>query len=244
MPDARWSLQFVIIALCLFVLGVVLGWLVAQRKGRKIEQRLLDELTGLRVNYSYIREDAHELRVQLKQAEAKNNRLAKLLDSTSGYDRFLKVRTELETARKGIQALKSMLGRLENEKFVLKETVRRYHRQQITRSPLHLLGPDSGQLPALNDGHDNLQHITGISAQLEHKLHSMGIMSFRQLAECTPAQLQSIQNLVGDEQPLPLHDWVKAARQLFLEKYCNSENDANVFAEQPLLQSVVSGKLH
>lgn len=244
MSGADWPLQFMIISLCLLVFGTASGWLVVHRKGRKAEQRLLDELTGLRANYTYIREDAHELRVQLKRAEAKNERLVKLLDSTSGHDRFLKVRTELETARKGIQALKSQLGRLENENFALKEKVRRYQQQQIAGSPLHPLRLDAGQLPALNDGNDQLQYIAGISAEIERKLHSMGIMGFRQLAECTPAQLQSIQKLVGNEQPLPLRDWVKAARQLFLEKYHDSDNDADAFAGQPLLRQAVSGKSH
>ncbi|MEZ5536458.1 MAG: hypothetical protein R3F02_12630 [Thiolinea sp.] len=201
----------------------------------------MDELTGLRANYSYMREDAHELRVQFKRAEAQNTRLVKMLESTSGHERFLKVRTELETARKGIQALKGMLSKLENENFALKEKIYKYRQQKNTSLPLHPMPLYSKKLPLLNDGNDNLQSITGIDENIERKLHGMGIVSYRQLAECTPAQLLSIQKLVGAEQSLPLRSWVKAARQLFFEKYDCSENDASAFAEQPLTYSSVSG---
>lgn len=232
MLTAIAPLHLVFIALPVLIIGVFAGWHIANRSSQKTEQRLVDELTGLRANFSYMREDAHELRVQLKNAETQNTRLVKMLESTSGHDRFLKVRTELETARKGIQALKGMLGKLENENFALKEKIYNYHQQKQTRSPLHPLPLNTEQLPLLNDGNDDLQCISGIDQTIEHKLHSMGIVSYRQLAECTPAQLLSIQKLVGREQQLPLRDWVKVARQLFIEKYDCSENDA--FVKPPL----------
>lgn len=241
LPDTVSLLQMIIITAVVFISGVLTGWWVTKRNSQKTEQRLLDELTGLRANYSYMREDAHELRVQLKQAKIQNARLMKMLESTSGHGRFLKVRTELETARKGIQALKAMLGRLENENFALKEKIYKYRQQKNTRSPLHPMSLNVKQLPALNDGNDDLKRIDGINRDVERKLHSMGIISYRQLAECTPAQLLSIQNLAGSEQSLPLRDWVKAARRLFLEKYDCSENDAHAFADKHFLKSGGSG---
>lgn len=74
-------LQAVIFSIAL-LLGIAIGWFIVIRKRQRIECRLLDELAGLRTNFDYVREDAHELRVQLKAAETQNLRLTKLLAST------------------------------------------------------------------------------------------------------------------------------------------------------------------
>lgn len=223
------SIQLIIFSTLALLVGVLIGWVLVGRSKKKIEQSLMDELAGLRTNFAYVREDAHDLRVQLKEAEKQRVRLSRLLESTSGHDKFLKVRTELETARKGIQALKALLGKREKENFLLKEKIYKYHQHRNASSPLHPIPLHLKQLPSLSDGKDDLKLIQGIDDLIEHKLHSLGIVSYRQLAECSPAQLMSIQKLIGQNQALPLRHWVKAARELFIEKYNYSENDENAF---------------
>ncbi len=225
------SIQLIVISALALLIGSLIGWFVVSRSRKKVEQRLMDELAGLRTNFAYVREDAHDLRVKLKEAEAQKVRLAQLLESTSGHDKFLKVRTELETARKGIQALKGLLGKREKENFLLKEKIYKYRQHRNASSPLHPIPLHLKKLPTLSDGKDDLQLIKGIDETIEHKLHSLGIVSYRQLAECSPAQLVSIQKLIGQNQALPLRHWVKAARELFIEKYNYSENDENAFAD-------------
>lgn len=224
------SIQLIIISALALLAGMLIGWVVIGRIKKKIEQRLLDELTGLRTNFAYVREDAHDLRVQLKEAEKQRIRLSQLLESTSGHEKFLKVRTELETARKGIQALKALLGKREKENFLLKEKIYKYRQHRNASSPLHPIPLHLKKLPSLSDGKDDLKLIQGIDDLIEHKLHSLGIVSYRQLAECSPAQLMSIQKLIGQDQALPLRHWVKTARELFIGKYNYSENDENAFA--------------
>lgn len=236
-PSIYPSIEPVVIFSVALLLGMAIGWFIVIRKQQKIEYRLLDELVGLRTNFNYVREDAHVLRVQLREAEAQNLRLARLLKSTSGHDKFLKARTELETARKGIQALKSLLAQSEREKFALKEQIyKQQHKKassQVHPIPLHVK-----KLPVLHDGQDDLRLISGINASIDRKLRSLGIISYRQLAECSPTQLNSIQRLVGQNRELPLRQWVKAARELFIRKYNYSENDTGVFGENPSVANI------
>ncbi len=225
------GLPIELIATFVFTLlvGILIGWFLVINSRKKVERRLTDELVGLRTNFAYVREDAHDLRVQLKKAEVQKARLGKLLESTSGHDKFLRVRKELEVTRKGIQALKALLSQCEKENFLLKEKIYKYQQYQKASSSLHPIPSHLKKLPPLSDGKDNLQLIPGIDDATERKLHRLGIVSYRQLAECSPAQLASIQKLVGRSQTLPLHDWVKAARELFIEKYNCSENDESAF---------------
>lgn len=232
------SVQLITISVFALLVGVLIGWFLVSSSRKKFERKLIDELAGLRTNFAYVREDAHDLRVQLKEAEAQKVRLGQLLESTSGHDKFLKVRTELETARKGIQALKALLGKREKENFLLKEKIYKYRQHRKAGSPLHPMPLHLKKLPSLSDGNDDLQLIQGIDEVIEHKLHSLGIVSYRQLAECSPAQLMSIQKLIGQNQALPLRHWVKAAHELFIEKYNCSENDENAFVPEPPSQQL------
>lgn len=225
-------LQIILVSTATLLAGVMIGWFLASRSKQKTEQDLMDELIGLRTNFDYVREEAHHLRGQVKEAEAQKAHLVGVLESTSGHDKFLKVRTELETARKGIQALKSLLGEKDKENFLLKEKIYKYRQYRKASSPLHPMPVHLNHLPALSDGKDDLQLIVGINESIDHKLRDMGIISYRQLAECGSAQLMSIQKLIGQEQTLPLRQWVKAARALFIEKYNYSDNDDNAFAEE------------
>lgn len=236
LADTSLPFQWIIISVIALIAGLLIGWFMAIRSKQRIEHRLVDELIGLRTNFGYVREEAHDLRVRLKETEGQNARLSKLLESTSGHDKFLKVRTELETARKGIQALKGILGKREKENFALKEKVYKYQQKKSAHSPLQPIPLHLNKLPTLDDGKDDLRLIQGIDEVIEHKLRSLGIISYRQLAECSPAQLVSIQKLIGEDQALPLRHWVKAARELFLGKYNCSENDENAFADDLVSQ--------
>nr|CAA6829589.1 MAG: Unknown protein [uncultured Thiotrichaceae bacterium] len=233
--------QLIIISATTLLAGFMIGWVVASKSKQKAEQRLMDELTGLRTNFDYVREEAYDLRVRVKEAEEQKDRLTHLLDTTSGHDKFLKVRSELETARRGIQALKSMLGKQEKANFLLKEKIYKYQQYRKANSPsLYPIPPHINKLPVLSDGNDDLQLIAGIDDMIDRKLHSLGIISYRQLAECGPAQLISIQQLIGEDQALPLRQWVKAARGLFIEKYNYSENEGGTFESMLPLQRASS----
>ena len=214
------TLQMLMLTLAGFSLGLLLGWvIVSLRKGR-IEKRLQYELTGVHANFQSAREDAHQLRGQLKLLGEQKSRLLKMLESTSGHKDFLEVRRKLELSRRQIQLLKAELNRREQIIFDLKDVIHTLRRHLYIRpQPEQKEVAKLIKLPVVENSEDNLQLINGLSAEIAYQLRSMGIVNYRQLAECSPQQLSGIQRLIGQNEILPLQQWATEASQLYHQKY-------------------------
>lgn len=215
------ALQAIILAVFSFSFGLLLGgWLIGSRR-QASEKQLRNELTGLKVNFRSAREDAHQLRGQLKQAEIRQGRMAKTLAVTSGHRNFMLVRQKLELARREIQLLKAELSRREDLVFDLSDVIHtlRKHVRLRRQSQLQPAGNNIVKLPVVGPAEDNLELIEGMTDDAAHQLRSLGLVSYRQIAESTPQQLDNIQRLLGGKQQLPLKQWVLSARQLCWQKY-------------------------
>ncbi|MGB0845279.1 MAG: hypothetical protein ACPGSM_01095 [Thiolinea sp.] len=214
------TLQAIVLTLISFSLGLLLGgWFISSRR-KVTERKLQHELTGVKVNFQNAREDAHQVRSQLKQAEEQKDKLLKTLEVTSGHKEFLLVRRKLELARREIQVLKAELNRREQLIFDLKDVILTLRKHLSIRPQPQVKALNNVvRLPVVEQAEDDLQQIEGLSAGIAHQLRSLGIVSFRQIAECSPQQLANIQRLIGQGQSLPLKHWVSAAEQLFRQKY-------------------------
>ncbi len=215
------ALQATFLAVISFSLGLLLGgWLIGSRR-KANEKQLRNELTGIKANFRSAREDAHQLRCLLKEAEAGQGRLAKMLAATSGHRDFMLVRQKLELARREIQLLKAELNRREDLVFDLSDIIHtlRKHVRLHRQNQLKPVGYNIVKLPVTGPAEDNLELIEGMTDSIAHQLRSLGLVSYRQVAECTPPQLANIQRLLGGKQQLPLKQWVLSARQLCWQKY-------------------------
>ena len=90
--------------------------------------------------------------------------------------------------------------------------LRRHHQLQPS-------GDNVFKLPVTGPAEDDLELIEGMTDDVAHQLRNLGLVGYRQIAECTPQQLVNIQRLIGGKQPLPLKQWVLSARQLCWQKY-------------------------
>jgi len=214
-------LQAIILAVFSFSLGLLLGgWLIGSRR-KASEKQLRNELVGLKANFRSAREDAHQLRGQLKQAETRQSRMAKTLAVTSGHRDFMLVRQKLELARREIQLLKAELSRREDLVFDLSDVIHtlRKHVRLRRQNQLKHAANNIVKLPVVGPAEDNLELIEGMTDNVAHQLRSLGLVSYRQIAESTPQQLANIQRLIGGKKQLPLKQWVLSARQLCWQKY-------------------------
>ena len=75
----------------------------------------------------------------------------------------------------------------------------------------------TAQIPAVTD---DLRAVRGIGRSMERKLHSLGIVSYRQLAMLDGAELERVRAELTDFRGrIEREDWVGQARALFREKY-------------------------
>jgi predicted flap endonuclease-1-like 5' DNA nuclease len=73
------------------------------------------------------------------------------------------------------------------------------------------------EIPAVTD---NLRALRGIGPSMERMLHSLGIVSFRQLALLDGDELQRVRDELRDFRTrIEREDWIGQARALHKEKY-------------------------
>lgn len=242
------SIQIIIVILTSFTVGLGIGiaWLVFFSRRSIREQELEQELAGLNSNYRQMREDTHELYVKLKTTQEKlakshleRQQLLHLLKTTSGHKNFLKVRRQLETARLQIQVLTTKLHHREQQIFDLTDilhTLRKHLRLRgKNRTPAltaHVLQLPKTR-PALTAQQDDLQQIAGIDAHIARQLNSLGITRYRQLAECSPQHLATLQKMMGKDQILPLKQWTQSAQRLLIDPHPKAQHAHT----QPLVHS-------
>lgn len=77
--------------------------------------------------------------------------------------------------------------------------------------------------PVTSSNPDDLILISGIGPVLERKLHSLGITTFRQIAEWTKADIEAVSKQIGPfRDRIIKEDWVKQAKRLHKQKYGES----------------------
>jgi len=212
-------LQLLLPVLISFSLGLLLGaWVISSRQ-KILEKKLQYELSGIKANFHNAREDAHQLRSQLKSTEQQKAKITRVLKLTSGHKKFLLVRSKLELARHEIQALKAELNRREQLIFDLKDvilTLRRHlHIRPDPRMKNNIVPIKTiVRIPTTGPAEDNLQLINGINEKIANQLNKLGIVNYRQLAECSAQQLNNMQRLIGQGEVLPVQQWLIEAQHL------------------------------
>ncbi|MEZ5479973.1 MAG: hypothetical protein R3E95_21570 [Thiolinea sp.] len=202
-------------------------------------QTMEHELAGLRINFQNAREDAHELRTRLKDSEIQKNRALQLLKATSGHENFKKARRQLESARLYIQKLTAELHRREQRIAELQDSIhvlRKHLRRRGTRPAVPSI-QNIRRLPlprSFSQQGDNLQKINGIDAHIERKLRSLGIISYRQLAEISAQQQTTIQRLIGEGNILPIRQWAREAGQWLDQSLDNTHPYSAAETEVPV----------
>ena len=214
------QIMTLIITSFLVGLGISWWWFVAYSRKSVVQQQLQQELAGVRRNYEQAREDAFKLSVNLKEADQRRKRAEDLLHTTSGYDNFIQARNKLETSRKQIQQLKIELHQKDQQIYKLKDAL------IVLRKRLSLQPPSNPQLsnkvvrlPVTAPQDDDLLAIDGINDDIAYKLRSLGIISYRQMAESSPQQIDSLTKLLNLADITPLQQWQKTAEHLFQQKY-------------------------
>ncbi len=220
------ALPLLSIGATIFLAGLGLGWLIPRRQSvprLPPKTALENELVDLRTRHHTLDQEHRDLRTKLKNTEAERNENLRLLRTNSSHSDFLKVRKRLELAHKQLGMLIAALRQKEQQVDRLTDFARQLKTELGKyRQPLLAASNRPNHLPIVNCTADDLQLIEGITTAIAHKLRYLGIINYRQLAECSPEQLQTIQTLLGENTPLPLAKWVKEARRLFREKYQNS----------------------
>ena len=229
------AIQIALSIVLSFLTGLGLGWYVVNRFQKAAEEACRQELNLLREQQVLTNRAAHDLQRALDKAEEQKKRAIHLMEKSTDHGDFQKLRKKLEVAHKEITTLHADLKRREQQVVKLADISRTLKKQLELRQTRILkqsqesvvLLPTAPQME-----NDDLQAIEGITPEMAHKLHSMGIINYRQLAECSPDQQQIIQNLIGQETPLPLARWVRTAQQLFKVKYANLMNETHQLLPQ------------
>lgn len=209
------------------LLGLALGWL-AHRLSRVWFQQptCAVELEDLRRHYNDLALQHVALRNQLKQAQA-TLRKVRIIPSEADYGEFLQIRKALEHSREQYQVLleqyHAQQQQLEQLQQVLQRSQQELHTLQAQASKRVTAIPTApaAALPAAMTQHDDLTCLQGVTAALAKQLAALGICSYRQLAESSLADIQSLHALLGTDLGVQPEQWIQEARQ-HLQSACNS----------------------
>lgn len=202
------------------VVGFMLGWWLTRFAHCVIHDDSSEELQGLRRNYNDAAQANAELRSRLRELEQVLRKL-RACPSDTGYGEFLRTRKLLEKTRNEYGKLLSLSRQQEKQLARLRDELR--GAQTELRELQEVVGAsDVGKsesaadkpLPALGVG-DDLSCIKGINASSARKLKALGILTCQQMAEFSQDDLRRIRRIMGDENKLPLEDWVSKAREVF-----------------------------
>ncbi len=222
------AIQITLILFLVFVLGVLVGWSIYKLMRRSIDKAWLNELLRLRKSRKKLVERACRYRQQSRKKETQRKQLMDLLETRTDHVTFSKVRQQLEHCRTQLHHANALLRQREQHILKLLDVVRllkgqvdRHQAQSLTvlpNSPSNAIPYASGHKHKVLPDDDFLV-IEGITTEIARKLRQLGITSYRQLAECTPKQQQTIQQLIGQGNVLPIHRWTRTALDLYRNKY-------------------------
>jgi predicted flap endonuclease-1-like 5' DNA nuclease len=160
----------------------------------KIERRKLsDELTAAR----------SQIETQVKTLNAQRERITEL-EAKVAHNSALKARVvELEEATVRMQELEFKIEEM-TEKLAERESLVGNLQSQLVTLP-----------PASGSQSDDLKNIRGIGPKFEKNLRALGITTYRQIADWTPADITSFaEKLKLKPERIVREDWVGRARKL------------------------------
>lgn len=226
------SIQTILISSSLFLVGLAIGWWVRMLYHSATKQTFLQELNQLRERHKLNRQEHEKTQQELAKLKEmyefslqQKKQLTSALTQELYHEDYLKLRKQLEQTRKQLDQSQAEVKRRERHILRLVDLARTLKKQlphvQNAGSTESLTQAQALPLFFSNQP-DDLQQIDGITHEIARKLQQLGIHQFRQLAECTPSQLQQITELLGKEQELPVKEWVLLAKQLVLTPLKNT----------------------
>jgi predicted flap endonuclease-1-like 5' DNA nuclease len=226
-------MEYLVIQTALFlslamVAGIALGGWGARLIHSNLTANCQNELAGLRRNYEDASKENLLLRTQLRQTETALRKVG-VSTSNTDYGDFLATRKALENTRRQYEALLEKLHQQEKsvKHFRAQLQSRQAELEELKQS--NALSAGNADQPLVSAGRvstapelaasDDLTCIQGVNQPLASKLRALGIMTYRQIAEFTRDDINSIQRIIGAESTLPVDDWIANARSLFQQKY-------------------------
>lgn len=219
-------IQTAIFLLLAVVAGIALGWWGARLVHANLTANCQNELAGLRRNYEDAIKDNLLLRTQLRQMEGALRKVGNT-SSNADYGEFLETRKALETTRRQYEALLEKLHQQEKSlnQFRTQLQSRKAELDELKQSITVPAKDASTPLASLGKAlepelvaSDDLTCIQGVNQSLASKLRALGIISYRQIAEFTRDDINSVQRIIGVESKLPVDEWIQNAHSLFQQK--------------------------
>lgn len=205
------TVQFSALLIGLLLIGVGLGWWVAQFFQHNTRSACYQDLVRLRYAHQRLQQDLSALTQQAARCEQeKAEALAKLKDSAD-FRRFEELRSQLMHNRNQLRNNLVILSKREQQIRRLTDLVKLL-RQQAKPPPL--VAPSPTLIQTSPHASLELTCLHGIEPDTVQKLHMLGILNCEQLATCSTEQLKMIQRLLSEDRILPLAKWVKLARAL------------------------------
>ncbi|HPE62058.1 MAG: hypothetical protein KDI15_02345 [Thiothrix sp.] len=220
------------------LLGMLAGMALAHYQRRTQASQLRLANAELRYQYHLMLDETASLKDEVKvlnrqnaeqQTQARQPTETAIPVPTPGpepaNETYLKIRKQLERARKTIEKLKGELGLREHQLQELEQARQRLKQRldQIQTLPAPARIASLPTPPSRHNGpvsgHDDLQKIEGISPDMARKLQNLGFISYRQLAECGNGEFRQIQRLFRLPDPRIMLAWRKSAYHLYQAKY-------------------------
>lgn len=204
------SFQLSALGIGLLLIGLGVGWWGAHFFQRHARSACYQELVRLRYAHQRLQQDFIELNKQTTQAEAEKNQALAQLNRSQDLKSFEQLRLQLMHTRNQFRASADLLAKREQQLRRLSDLVKLLRKP--TRTTLQLVPPSSSPITLTTN--QPLTCLEAIDAVSLRKLHMLGILNCEQLAACNTEQLQMLQGLLSEDNPLPLAQWAQAARLL------------------------------
>ena len=92
--------------------------------------------------------------------------------------------------------------------------------EELNQSVQVLLRSKAGAAPSVTPEEDDLKEISGIGPAMANKLHADGIVSFRQIAQLSPAEIEHIETqVIHSAGRIHRENWIEQAKELHFKKY-------------------------
>lgn len=92
--------------------------------------------------------------------------------------------------------------------------------EKLNQSVQTLLRSKAKETPAATQDKDDLKEISGIGPAMESKLHADGIISYQQIAQLSPAEIERIETqVIHSGGRIHRENWIEQANELHFKKY-------------------------
>lgn len=198
------ALQMTAIIAATLVVGVIAGWWAYYFMRREELVQCRYELAGLRRNYSEALEENRNLQTQIKIVESKLPKPRPVNEGSTDHGEYIELRKALEKSRRHITQLSGQLAgrdkRIEhltqlNQQQSLK--LNEYQKPDHEDSSVLRKKAIKAHLMTTDTRQDDLKQLRGISSNIEHQFHTLGIQNFQQLADLSNSDLERYQRLLN-----------------------------------------------